>query len=198
MRASRRSWYNSGMAIEIQSLADAENGVRTRRYEGAAAVFWETAAVTDFSHEAAHRQFIYKYLEYYRDAAADLFLVALGPEERVYGYICGVADTRAHPELYRVAEHIPVFDDLYSEYPAHLHINLTADSRGHGLGSRLIHALEERLNARGVRGLHLVTSEGARNVTFYRKNRFHVEIARGLPHEGDNAASRMLFMGKTL
>ncbi len=51
-----------------------------------------------------------------------------------------------------------------SEYPAHLHINLLAPTRGQGLGRRLINIYEDLLRQRGVKGLHLVTSslnEGA-------------------------------------
>ncbi len=157
-------------------------------------MFWETASVDSFESPADRNLFRYKYLEYYRDAAPELFLVAVAertaPAEPdtaqdagpvVYGYICGVADTREHRELYRVAAHIPVFDDLYEQYPAHLHINLTAASRGHGLGGRLITDLEERLRRDyRSRGIHLVTSEGARNVSFYRKNGFTVEVPRAM------------------
>jgi len=211
------------MNTHISSLAEVDADREAFWYREAERVFRETAAADRFGSRREREEFRYRYLEYYRTAAPDLFLVAFpirdalaGPGEKIYGYICGVADTRNHPDLYRVAGHIPVFDDLYDRFPAHLHINLTAASRGLGIGSRLIAELEARLTGDAgngsarrkdpVRGLHLVTSEGARNTRFYRNNGFTFEIARGMPGQGDNPVDepdsdqgpRMLFMGKEL
>ena len=108
-----------------------------------------------------------------------------------------MADTRAHPELYRIAAHIPLFDDLYDAYPAHLHINLTSAARGHGLGGRLIAALEENLRSTGVPGLHLVTDPHARNVSFYRKNGFTHAVERPLT-TSDGHTAPLLLLGKEL
>ncbi|SIQ14740.1 Acetyltransferase (GNAT) family protein [Alkalispirochaeta americana] len=182
------------MDIAIQSLSTVQTDLRQKLSQGAQKIFWDTAEVKNFPSEAERQVFIYKYFSYYLETNPDLFICAfLG--EQVYGYICGVADTRKHRELYHCADHIPIFDDLYEEYPAHLHINLAAESRGMGLGGRLVAALEKVLRRETEAcGLHLVTSEGARNVGFYRKNGFTREVSRGiLPEE-----PRMLFMGKRL
>ncbi|WP_103679213.1 GNAT family N-acetyltransferase [Alkalispirochaeta sphaeroplastigenens] len=182
------------MDIVIHSLSDVGPDQRRRLCEGARGIFWDTAEVKDFSSETEREGFIYKYFSYYMEREPELFFCAFS-DHQVFGYICGVADTRQHQELYRCADHIPLFDDLYGEYPAHLHINLAAESRGKGLGGRLIEALEGALRTTGEAwGLHLVTSEGARNAGFYRKNGFTHEVCRGiLPEE-----PRMLFMGKKL
>jgi GNAT superfamily N-acetyltransferase len=171
-------------------------------------VFWETAQQSTFASPAERAAYCYRYFGYYRDVAPQWFFLAVNPPDgpspasagphrgRVVGYICGIDDTRAHPDLYRLASHIPVFDDLYGRYPAHLHINLSADSRGHGLGGRLSRALEDAVRAVGVPGLHLVTSPDARNVSFYRRNGFVDAFPRksapGL------AAADLLFLGKSL
>jgi ribosomal protein S18 acetylase RimI-like enzyme len=45
-----------------------------------------------------------------------------------------------------------------AEYPAHLHINLTAAARGHGVGRQLVERFYEQMRAAGVRGVHAAVS----------------------------------------
>ena len=53
-------------------------------------------------------------------------------------------------------------------YPAHLHIDLLPEAQGRGLGRLLIATLADALRARGVTGLHLVTSaDNAGAIAFY-------------------------------
>ena len=215
----------------VAELSRSRTGVGL--YRAAEAVFWETAKRSEFDGEEQRRAYCRMYFDYYWEHAPGLFLLALARESaadveldtdgkpRVLGYICSVADTRDHPELYELAPHIPLFDDLYDRYPAHLHINLIAASRGHGLGGKMIAALEARLRgdvpivqegsaARSASipapGLHLVTGAGARNTSFYRKNGFVDEYPRrlggtakaGAGQDNDNAGPLLLFMGKRL
>lgn len=44
------------------------------------------------------------------------------------------------------------------QYPAHLHINLERDWRGHGLGRRLMEAFLQHLRQLGIPGVHLQTT----------------------------------------
>jgi len=54
------------------------------------------------------------------------------------------------------------------EYPAHLHIDLLAETQGQGLGRRLIETLEAALREAGVPGLHLVASaDNTGAIAFY-------------------------------
>ncbi|TVR67377.1 MAG: N-acetyltransferase [Spirochaetaceae bacterium] len=162
-------------------------------------ILLDAAAVDGFISTRSREQFCYAYFGYYREAAPELFLVAFGKPplpEKVLGYVCAVADTRNHPELYRLAPHIPLFDDLYDRFPAHFHIIIDASVRGRGVGTSLLGELEMRLRKScGTSGLHLVTGEGSRCVNFYRKNGFTFEAARD-----DEAGSepRLLFMGRQL
>jgi ribosomal protein S18 acetylase RimI-like enzyme len=60
-------------------------------------------------------------------------------------------------------------------YPAHLHINLEAGSRGLGLGRRLIEAYLGQLRALGVPGVHLeTTSQNEVACHLYRKVGFEL------------------------
>lgn len=187
------------MDFLITSLASCRTEDQDSLRSGAEAVFWETANTTEFSSPVERAAFQWRYFGYYAARAPRFFLVAYSrdPHRRILGYICGVADTRAHRELYEVAAHVPLFDDLYEGFPAHLHINLTADSRGMGLGGRLIDALSTAVAAEGSAGIHLVTSPGARNVSFYRRQGFSEEVQRPLAAAGGPAVP-LLFLGKSL
>jgi ribosomal protein S18 acetylase RimI-like enzyme len=167
---------------------------------GAESVFWETANTSVFESEDQRSAFREKYFGYYLTAEPKHFLIAFADDSRptVLGYICGVAETRRHRALYGLAEHIPMFDDLYDEFPAHLHINLTAASRGRGLGTRLLEEFSDRMAAAGAAGVHLVTSTGARNVSFYRRAGFAREEARPLPAIDGVQEVSLLFLGKRL
>ncbi len=168
-----------------------------RQYREAESIFWETASTQSFDSEDSRSAFLWRYFGYYAVRAPELFLIAVDGGKRVLGYVCAVSDTRFHRELYAIASHVPVFDDLYDAYPAHLHINLGEASRGRGLGGVLIRNLESRLRRLGVTGLHLVTSAGARNVRFYRKNGFERAVERRLPG-GSDRDPPLLFLGKSL
>lgn len=165
-------------------------------HRAAEAVFWETAYTAQFDSPRERDAFERRYFSYYRELAPELFLIARDAEGATLGYICAVADTRAHRELYALAAHVPLFDDLYTDYPSHLHINLTARARGRGVGGLLIADLEQRLLAAGSTGLHLVTSPGARNVRFYHRNGFTDAVERELNDQEGTVA--LLFLGKPL
>ncbi|MFP4152151.1 MAG: GNAT family N-acetyltransferase [Alkalispirochaeta sp.] len=201
------------MADSIISLATLTGTLLEAATRGAEAIFWETAHTTSFESEEERSGFQWRYFGYYLEHAPEMAFVAYGDVDaadrrngdsplplgnsRVLGYICGVVNTRAHRALYEIAPHVPVFDNLYDRYPAHLHINLTAAARGRGLGGTLLRAIEERARLYGAPGIHLVTSVGARNVGFYRKNGYTDAWERPL-----NAAPEMdrnlLFLGKRL
>jgi ribosomal protein S18 acetylase RimI-like enzyme len=64
-------------------------------------------------------------------------------------------------------------------YPAHLHINLEAPSRGLGLGRRLIEAYLEQLRQLGIPGVHLeTTSQNQAACHLYQKTGFKLLEAR--------------------
>lgn len=189
---SRRDTDAAG-AVEIRTVgsilsADAREAAR----RDALRIFWETAQRSDFADAAERQRYERMYFGYYWEEAPDLFLLAFRAGA-LLGYCCAVADTRRCAELYTLAPYLGAFEHLYDRFPSHLHINLTAGSRGLGLGGRLIGRLEEILAADPYNspGLHLITGAGARNVSFYRRNGFTYEERAG---ENDG----MLFMGKTV
>lgn len=139
-------------------------------------IFWETAFTSEFDSPNDAAAYVYKYCSWYHENAAELVYVAA--DRSVLGYICGVLDTGAHHDLAELAEHIPLFSDLYDRYPSHLHINITASARGRGIGSQLVERFTEAVRASGSPGVHLVTGADASNANFYRRNGFTDEYTR--------------------
>jgi GNAT superfamily N-acetyltransferase len=60
--------------------------------------------------------------------------------------------------------------DLARTHPAHLHMNVEAEYRRHGIGAALIERYVEDLTAAGVAGVHLLCGPGPR--PFYARNGF--------------------------
>jgi GNAT superfamily N-acetyltransferase len=65
-----------------------------------------------------------------------------------------------------------ILQNLRSEYPAHLHINLDPTVQRGGGGSRLIEAMLEKMKTEEVPGVHLFCGQGP--VAFYEKQGFRV------------------------
>ena len=128
-------------------------------------IFFESSSVKEFTDENSKAEFLYKYLGYYKVNYPEFFLVATF-ENQVLGYICGSPSSLNDSELLELLPHFSVFKDLYDDFPAHLHINLTEASRGRGIGSELIQRFESICSV----SVHLITSPTARNRDFYNKN----------------------------
>jgi GNAT superfamily N-acetyltransferase len=167
-------------------------------FEQVRQIFFGTSVVQVFPSEQTKSQFEWKYLGWYLETHKNLFFVADSSEtaeavdhqSQILGYIACCPDTQRASSLIDANPSLKVFTDLYEEFPAHLHINLSADARGKGLGSLLIQHLESKLKKQGVKGLHLLTSPDARNRSFYAKNGFQFEMKR--PYKD----ASLLFMGK--
>jgi ribosomal protein S18 acetylase RimI-like enzyme len=71
--------------------------------------------------------------------------------------------------LLRLPE-ISIFNSLYAEYPAHLHINIHPDYQRQGIGQRLFQAYEANLARHKIPGYHLlVGADNQVGISFYRK-----------------------------
>lgn len=66
-------------------------------------------------------------------------------------------------------------EDLVTNYPAHLHMNVLPDYQRRGLGGRLMARFVEAMRTAGAPGVHLVTStENKKALPFYHKEGFVV------------------------
>jgi ribosomal protein S18 acetylase RimI-like enzyme len=90
------------------------------------------------------------------------------------------AVTKYHMAYYRRREgsllnftHPLKMKQIYSEYPAHLHINIHPDFQRQGIGQLLVDRLLSHLKEKGIRGLHLIVAfNNQKGIGFYRKYGF--------------------------
>lgn len=66
-------------------------------------------------------------------------------------------------------------ENLYEEYPAHLHINVLPEYQHLGIGSKLLSKFEEHLRTYKVPGVHLATSNrNVKAIPFYHKKGYEL------------------------
>lgn len=153
-------------------------------------IFFESSTRKVFKDVAEKETFFWKYTGFYLKHYPDfVFVATLG--EKVLGYCLGMPRTHGS-ELFVLQPHLKIFQDLFEDYPAHLHINCHADSRGLGIGAKLLTRFEDQLQAIDIAGVHLITGADARNRSFYARQGYTFEVPR--VYEGKT----LLFLGKKL
>jgi GNAT superfamily N-acetyltransferase len=90
------------------------------------------------------------------------------------GYVVGMPFTQ-DPSLYQIQPHLVAFAEEFKNFPAHLHINCHASSRGMGVGKELTLQLIDQFHQQGVKGLHIMTGPTSDNRVFYSKLGFNFE-----------------------
>jgi GNAT superfamily N-acetyltransferase len=148
-------------------------------------IFWETSSLRDFTSEEKKRSFIYKYLGFYLENSFARNWVAEN-DGRILGYLLSL--DKPSEKLNELNPLLATFSDLWKTFPAHLHVNVSAQSQGHGLGSLLLQKLEEESRLNQLSGIHLITAPKSRNIPFYQRNGYTFEAER----------NQMLFLGKRL
>lgn len=146
-----------------------------------------TSSIKEFSSDEARTKFLYKYFGFYYEKFPGFCWYAQ-KENKGLGYCLGTPVTDSSFFVYQ--PHLEVFNDLYEDFPAHLHINLHPDSQGLGIGKLLIEKWEDVARAHGARGMHIMTGVDARNKSFYLRQGFTTEVVRN--YKGHP----ILFMGK--
>ena len=135
-------------------------------------VFFEASATKTFPDEAARAAFRLRWLGNYLIHHPNEAFLALDRDDALAGYLVGSLDDPASDP--RQAD-LAYFQDLAPHtrlFPAHLHVNLAAQYRSHGVGSRLLEAFCAHAASQGSPGVHVVTGQGMRNVGFYTRNGF--------------------------
>jgi GNAT superfamily N-acetyltransferase len=150
---------------------------------GVEAVFWETAA-TPHPTGLARAAFQDLWLDQYLGHEPYLAFVARDTAGRIGGYLVGCHVDPARSPRFAALAYFQTFSAATARYPAHLHINLTADWRGYGIGGLLIDAFAATVRNAGLAGFHVVTGAAARNVAFYTRQGFR-EIARSSNARGN-------------
>jgi ribosomal protein S18 acetylase RimI-like enzyme len=155
-------------------------------------IFFISSSVKTFESEEKKISFFKRWCKDYMDFYPnDFFIMRESDTKKVLGYLCSCENTPASL-LQLDIPGLSIFNDLFEQYPAHLHINFLPECRGMGLGSKLVEYYIQVLIKKNIKGLHLVTSPTALNISFYRRLGFtdeHTRVFGKVP---------LLFMGKKL
>lgn len=145
---------------------------RARALSEIDAIFFQSSATQSFASEGVRATFHERWLGRYVRDEPDLAFVAYTAVAAVVGYIVGSAEDPAASGRYADIPFTRAFAHLSCDYPAHLHVNCSADWRSRGIGAALVTTFSTAVKARGARGLHLVTGAASRNRLFYARQGF--------------------------
>jgi GNAT superfamily N-acetyltransferase len=155
-------------------------------------IFFDTSTVQIFADEKTRNSFKAKWLDRYLEHYIDSFFIARADDGVLIGYLAGCLENPALNLLFDDLGYYKAFAPYCASYPCHLHINVAAEYRNHGVGAALIEAFAtQALNAQAP-GMHIVTNEGARNIRFYERIKFRVLSTT------DSSGARVVFMGRQL
>lgn len=140
-------------------------------------IFFESSTKKDFKDQQEKDAFEWKYLGFYLSHYPEYTWIAV-QNKQVLGYVVGMPFTQ-DPSLYAIQPHLKAFEEHFKTFPAHLHINCHANSRGMGVGKKLVTVLLDQLKKEGVAGLHIMTGVASENRFFYQKLGFEVEVSQG-------------------
>lgn len=152
-------------------------------------IFFEASTKKDFESDKIREAFFEKYLGYYIRTHPELIWVA--KSDRILGYIT-LSLTSDDTELLQLQPHLEIFKAQFRNYPAHIHINLHHESRGMGLGSKLMKTVMQYLKSLNISGLHIMTGTESSNREFYKKLGFDFELAL------DFKGATILLMGRKI
>jgi GNAT superfamily N-acetyltransferase len=155
------------------------------------AIFFESSNTKSFKSEAAKEAFRERWLGRYLRRDPQFAYLASRSDGAVVGYLVGAVDDPAKGARFADIGYFASLSAYTERFPAHLHVNVAAGFRSQGIGRRLIERFAEDAKAAGAPGVHVVTSAGAANVAFYRRNGF-AEVARA----GENGD--LVFLGRLL
>ena len=136
-------------------------------------VFFATTSKQQFTSEVEKESFFQHWLAYYMKHWPQELLFMMDENEHVMAYLSGCSDSLKAIDF--ISPKVPsysLFQEHFSEYPAHLHINTHPNHQNRGLGGQLITAYCQLLAEKAVPGVHIVTSPDQHNVRFYEKHGF--------------------------
>jgi GNAT superfamily N-acetyltransferase len=155
-------------------------------------IFFSTSRVQIFADEPARNSFKARWLDRYLNHYIDSFFIARADDDVLIGYLAGCLENPILNPLFNDLDYYRMFAPYCASYPCHLHVNVAANSRNHGVGAALIEAFAAQASNIEAPGMHIVTNEGARNIRFYERNNFRI-----LSTSHSNGL-RVVFMGRQL
>lgn len=129
-------------------------------------IFFESSMKKDFKDAKEKEAFYFKYLGFYLERYPEYSWIA--QDERILGYVVASPVSDDH-EIFDIQPHMKEFKNFLKDYPGHLHINCHAESRGKGVGTKLVERVEAQMREQHISGLHIITETDAVNQSFYKK-----------------------------
>lgn len=188
---------------KVQSLVETPDRLKPFLTSQLREIFFLTSTKKEFPSEGEKENFFKKWTSHYLDSLPQFTYLAIQGNDILLGYLTGDVDTekslpmilKNHPYLEGLKHHL-------KNYPAHFHINCHPDHQGYGIGGLLVSrfiedyrrqsTLNPATNNERAKGVHIITSKEALNVSFYEKMGFH--RVEELPWKGND----LLLMGKKL
>ena len=177
--------------IEIKVLNSCPDDLKKDIHKSVRDIFFLSTSKKEFASEDHKEEFFNKWCGDYLRKYPETFFLAFDSNGKLLGYLSGALDTLETLKTLRVPGVIH-FSHLYEKYPAHLHINFHPEARGMGLGSLLVNHFCQFLIDRKIKGVHLITSKEAKNVSFYERLGFNATESFNQGPMG------LFFMGKNL
>ena len=158
---------SSEIIVPLSACSEPE---RSRRLAQAERIFFDTASTRQFGAEAARQAFLNRWFGNYARIKPQTFLLAIGRNGVVTGYLAGCIDSFS-PASTGIAAAIDYFTAGFcaalKRYPSHFHINVRPGSQGKGTGRRLVSHFARMCADAGSPGIHVVTGDKSRAVSFY-------------------------------
>ncbi|MCB9026271.1 MAG: GNAT family N-acetyltransferase [Bdellovibrionaceae bacterium] len=133
-------------------------------------LFFKNSSKKEFSSQEEKLKFLDCWFNIYLDKWPENVLVALSPKNEFMGYLLGCFNSqKALPILKLKISSYSIFEEHFYDFPAHLHVNVSNDFQGQGVGKKLIEYFQNMLKENSIQGLHAITSSDASNIQFYAK-----------------------------
>ena len=155
-------------------------------------IFFASSRVQIFADEQTRNSFKAQWLDRYLNHYINSFFIVRADDGVLIGYLAGCLENPMPKPLFNDLGYYKAFAPYCGSYPCHLHVNVAADYRNHGVGTTLIEAFAAQASNAQAPGMHIVTNEAARNIRFYERNNFRI-----LSTTYSNGA-QVVFMGRQL
>ena len=128
-------------------------------------IFFDNSMIKAFKNLDEREKFFNRWCGQYLKEYPTQFYLAL-IENRLVGYLAGHTDSKKALNEFNLPGH-ELFQEYFDQYPAHLHINCDVNHQGMRIGRKLMTTFMDELKDKGIAGVHIITSIGAKNSGFY-------------------------------
>ena len=156
------------MEVQVLNFEKLDNAERRKILKGIFNIFIESSNRKNFNCEKEKEDFFDLWVSPYIKNFSNFIWVALSDKGELLGYLTGCMNTLSAMRVLNYPS-LNKFKEYYHSYPAHLHINCRSDTRGLGIGTKLVDCFVNQLKSKNSLGVHIITSVDALNISFYKK-----------------------------